>query len=231
MKSRRTKTLLLSTLVVLLIAVGAVVVFAQDGGAAPADETPAPLPPGHWRGHHGGYGDGQAELAEALGITVEELEEAQREAQITRITQAVEDGYLSTDQGNLMVAMVMLKDSLDRHALLAAALDMDVEELDAAIEDGTLREKLAESTPADLQKGMQEAFEAALQQAIDDKLITEEQADLVREHLGNGFGYHGRFGGHGRFSYPGFGHPNGGYGPGMFPGARQNSSLPPFQRF
>ena len=222
MKNRWTKTLLISALAVLIIAVGAIAVFAQDGDAPPADESPVPLPRGHWRGHHGGYGDGQAGLADALGITVEELEAAQREAKIAQITQAVEDGYLSKDQGNLMVAMILLKESIDRQALLASALEMDIEELEAAIEDGTLREKLGEVTPADLKQGMEDAFEEALQKAVDDMLITEEQVELVREHFGNGFGYHrGYGGGYGRGPSP-----HGGYGPGRYPGMHTNSPMP-----
>jgi hypothetical protein len=226
MKNKWTKTLLISALAVMVIAVGAIGVFAQEGDAAPADETPAPQPRGPWGGHHGGFGgDRQSDLAEALGITVEELEAAQQEAQAARIAQAVEDGYLTQDQGNLMLAMGALKGSLDRQEMLASALGLTVEELELALEDGTLHELMADVTPAELQEGMQAAFEAALQQAVDDLLITEAQAELVREHMedGFGFGYHG-FGGHGRGGHGRGGFNGGGAGQGGFPGARFNNN-------
>ena len=202
MKNRWTKTMLITALAVLLIAVGAIAAFAQD------DDTPAPKPHGYWQDER------QNDLAEALGITVEELEAAQKEAEMARITRAVDEGYLTTDQGNLMLALVTLKDSLDRHVLLASALGLTVEELDAAVEDGSLQDLLADMTPAELHDGMQEAFEAALEQAVDDLLITEEQADMVREHMEGGMGYHGqRFGGHGMGGYGRGGH-HGGMGMG-----------------
>jgi hypothetical protein len=72
-------------------------------------------------------------------------------------------------------------------------------------------------TPAQLQENMQAAYEATLQQAVQDNVITADQADLIREQAGSGFGFgpqfdfgfgghgrHGGFGGHGmgRFSAP-----------------------------
>ncbi|MDX1416843.1 MAG: hypothetical protein R3293_21755 [Candidatus Promineifilaceae bacterium] len=201
MKNRWKKALLMGALVVLVIAVGAVVVLAQNGGAAPDDEPAVTAVRGHWRGYHSDLGYHQEDLAAVLGITLEELEAAQREAKMMQIERAVDEGNLSMEQGNLMLAMVALKGAVDKHVLLAAALDMDVEELDAAIEDGSLHDRLAEVAPADLQAGLQEAFEAALQQAIDDMLITEEQAQQVRDQLGDGLGFkyhHHGFGRHGR---------------------------------
>lgn len=228
MKNRWTKTILVGVLVVMVIAVGAIVVFAQGGGSAPADDvTPAPLPRDHWRGHYGDFGYQQQDLADELGITVEQLEAAQREAKMKQIERAVDEGYLTVDQGNLMLAMVSLKDSIDQHALLAAALDLDVADLEAAVEDGTLHELLADVTPQELRDGMQEAFDAALQDAVDNLVITEEQAELVRDHLGGGFGmgFHHGFGPSGPHG-PGFGNSGGGY-----PGMRSNSSLPGRQNF
>jgi len=135
-----------------------------------------------------------------LGITVEDLEAAQQEAREARIAQLVEDGVLTLDQANLMLAMDALKQNIDRGALMAGVLGLTVEEFEAAREDGSLRDLLANITPAELQEKTQAAFDEVLQQAVDDNVITAEQAELIRENMGDGFGFGGHrgFGGHAR---------------------------------
>ena len=204
MKQKWTKTILISTLAVFVMAIGAVGVFAQTDDAASADEAAVVDPVFHGRGRggfpHGSDGDRQADLAEALGITVEELQAAQQEARASRISQLVEDGTLTLDQANLMLALDALKQNGDRSALMADVLGLTVEEFEEAREDGRLRDLLANITPAEMQEKAQEAFEEALQQAVADNVITADQADLVREHMGEGFGFgsHRGFGGHAR---------------------------------
>lgn len=227
MKNKWTKTILISTLAILVMAIGAVGVFAQTDDAATADQTTGvDVFHGHGRGGFpgGDHGDRQEELAAALGITVEELEAAQQEARAARIAQLVEDGVLTLDQANLMLAMDALKQNIDRDALMAGVLGISVEEFEAACEDGTLRDLLANITPAELQEKTQAAFEDALDQAVDDNVITAEQADLIRENTAGGFGFGGHhgFGGHGRPG--GFG----GRGSGSFsaPEDLQNSFAP-----
>jgi hypothetical protein len=201
MKNKWTKTILISMLAVLVMAIGAIGVFAQTDDAAPAEKATG-MDQFHGRGRggfpHGAGGDRQAELAEALGITVEELEAAQQEARAARINQLVEDGTLTLDQANLMLAMDALKQNIDRGTLMAGALDLSVEEFEAAREDGTLRDLLADITPAELQEKAQAAFEDALQQAVKDNIITADQAELIRENMDEGFGFgaHRGFGGH-----------------------------------
>jgi hypothetical protein len=205
MKNKWTKTILISMLAVLVMAIGSVGVFAQTDDAAPAEKA-NDVDQFHGRGcggfpgGHGAGGDRQAELAEALGITVEELEAAQQEAREARIAQLVEDGVLTLDQANLMLAMDALKKNIDRGALMAGVLGLSAEEFEAAREDGTLRDLLADITPAELQEKTQAAFEDALQQAVEDNVITAEQAELIRENMGEGFGFGGHrgFGGHAR---------------------------------
>jgi len=203
MKNKWTKTIMISMVAVLVLAIGAVAVFAQaDDGTG--DETTAEKPDFHGRGRggfpHGDQGDRQAELAEALGITIEELQAAQLEAKAARINQLVEEGTLTLDQANLMLAVDALKQSVDRGALMLEVLDLTAEEFEAAREDGSLRDLLSNITPAELQEKTQAAFEEALQQAVEDNVITDDQADLVREKMaeGAGFGGHRGFGGHGR---------------------------------
>jgi hypothetical protein len=226
MKNKRTKTVLISALAVMVMAVGAVGVFAQPGGAVPANEEAPAAPSFHGRGRggfpHGSSGDRQADLAAALGISVEELEAAQQEAHAARIGQLVEDGTLTRDEANLMLAMSALKQNIDRGALMAAAVGLTPEEFEAAREDGSLHDELENTTPAELQESMQAAFEAALQDAVAKNVITSEQADLIRENMADGFGFGGHhgFGGHARPG--GFG----GRGKGNLtaPGALQNTA-------
>ena len=218
MKNKWTKALLISVLAVMVIAIGAVGVFAQTDGAAPADEGAPAIPSFHGRGRggfpHGAGGERQADLAEALGITVEELEAAQQEAHAARIEQLVEDGTLTRDEANLMLAMSALKQSIDPGALMAAAVGLTPDEFAAAREDGSLRDLLANTTPAELQEKMQAAFEAALQDAVASNVITSEQESLILENMADGFGF--GFGGH--HGYDGHGRPGGfgGHGNGTF---------------
>ncbi len=208
MNNKWTKTLLISVLAVMVMAIGAVGVFAQTGGTAPADEGAPAVPSFRGHGHgwgafpHGAGGERQADLAEALGITVEELEAAQQEAHAARIEQLVEDGTLTRDEANLMLAMSALKQSIDPGALMAAAVGLTPDEFAAAREDGSLRELLANTTPAELQEKMQAAFEAALQDAVANNVITSEQESLILENMADGFGFgfggHHGVGGHGR---------------------------------
>jgi hypothetical protein len=205
MKNKWTKTILISMLAVLVMGIGAIAVFAQNGDAGAEEAVPmVEAFHGHGRGGFpGGHGDGedrQAELAEALGISIEELEAAQREVREARIAQMVEDGVITLDQANLMLAKDALNDYIDRNAIMAEVLGLTEEEFEAVREDGSLRDLLANITPAELQEKTQAAVEEALQQAVDDSVITTEQAELVRERMADGFGFgpHRGFGGHAR---------------------------------
>lgn len=227
MNRKMKRTILISVVAVLVLTIGAVGVFAQNDDAATADETTG-VDYFHGRGR-GGFPDGDhedrdAELAEALGISLEELEAAKQQVREARIAQMVEDGVLTLDQANLMLAKDALKDYIDRDALMAEVLGLAIEDYEAAREDGSLRDLLADITPAELQEKSQAAIENALQSAVDDNVITSDQADLVREQMEDGFGfsYHHGFGGHAR--------PRGFGGPGMddssTPDETQNTSAP-----
>jgi hypothetical protein len=229
MNKKWTKTILISVLAVLVMAIATAGVFAQADDTPEADQTTGiERCQGRGRGGfprgHGAGGDRQAELAEALGITADELEAAQQEVREARVAQLVEDGVLTLDQANLMLAMDALKGTIDRGALMPDVLGLTVEEFEAASEDGSLRDLLADITPAELQEKAQAAFAEALQQAVDNNVITAGQAGLIREHMDDGFGFgaHRGFGGHARPG--GFG----GRGKGNFtaPQDLQNSFAP-----
>ena len=63
---------------------------------------------GHWRGHrrhfgwHGDEDDGGAAFAEALGVTVAELEAARRQVALDRIDAAVADGKLTEERAEAL---------------------------------------------------------------------------------------------------------------------------------
>jgi len=132
---------------------------------------------------HGGRGDfsrsgvmtpgpqaGDQFLADALGITVEELQVAQQKANDAALAQAVEQGLLTQEQadaikardGRFPFAMIRqfgLKADIDMDALLADALGVTPDELTAA---------------------RQTARDAALDQAVADGKLTQEQADQMK---------------------------------------------------
>ena len=216
MKNRWSKTAIIGLIAVLVMSLGAIAVFAQDD-TTPDDTQARPALPYGRQGYHGGHHDGfhgrspgygganDEAMAEALGITVEELQAARQKAAAERIAQALEDGLLTRDQANTMLAMQALKGFLDREALMAQAFGLTAEEFAAAREAGTLFELLGDIDMTELHEKMQTAVEAAIDQAVDDNVITAEQAALVKEQLENGLGMHGGFGGSHHEFYRGHG--------------------------
>lgn len=195
--------------------VGAVVgATALAGASALAFPAQAAELSGGMRGLGIGRGlvDWWALLAEELGISVEELEEAVQAANSAAIGILVEEGVLSDDEAELARAAGALRDYIDHTALVAEALGMSRAELEAAIEEGSTLADLIEQQGLDRAtyiENLQAAREAALQQAVDDGVITGEQADQLQSG-----GFH-RFGpGHGPGSGPGGFGPGFGRGPG-----------------
>jgi hypothetical protein len=141
--------------------------------------------------------DPQALFAEALGITVEELEAAQQEAHLAAIQEAVEDGTITQEQADMMIAQINLQEYLDRDALLASALGITVEDVQAARDEdkdlATLVDELGLDA-ATVRLAMITARQEAIQQAVSDGVISQEQADQVIARPGPGFG--GPMGGH-----------------------------------
>lgn len=176
-----------------------------------------------FRGHHD-FDDNeqyQTFLADALaniGVTVEELQAAQEVAQDQLLDEMVAAGYIDADQANLIKAQKALKEYIDREALLEDVLGLSLEELQAAREAGTpLSELLGERTFEEFAAEMQAAHEAAVQQAIDDGVITADQAEQLQNGGMRGFG--GRGGHHGFGGRGGFG------GPGSFEGVAPTTGI------
>jgi hypothetical protein len=135
-----------------------------------ADDTPAVEQSRGWDERRGGNDE---LLAEALGITVEDLQAAHEEAAAAAIDQAVAEGLITEAQaeqlqergamgqfGGFMHPFFNLADSeIDPQALLAEALGITVEDLETA---------------------QASAQAAALAQAVEDGRITQEQADQMQ---------------------------------------------------
>ncbi|MCB0002455.1 MAG: hypothetical protein KDH86_07865 [Anaerolineae bacterium] len=136
---------------------------------AAASNVAAPV--AHGRGWNEGV-NGQTYLADALGITAEELQAAQQKAGEAALQQAVAEGLLTQEQADAMQARGLgmmhaqafgrgMAGNIDGQALLADALGISV---------------------ADLQAAQQKAENTALDQAVTDGRITQEQADQMKAH-------------------------------------------------
>lgn len=130
--------------------------------------------------------DYDALLASELGISVDELDAAREKAQDLALQAAVDSGKITQEQADLIKARQALMPYLDRQTLTAKVLGMSVDELQAALEDGsTIQELMAAQgmNAVDFQKAMLDAYQAAVEQAVQDGVITQAQAD---EFLNNG---------------------------------------------
>ena len=241
----------LIVLLALAALIGSSMTLAQDDTpeATPVPEVEeSPIVPGSGMGMMGmGHGRMQgprffngenydAALADELGITVDELNAARQAAKETVLQQLVADGTITQAQADAILSGEGLRSigPLMQHeemqAAIAGALGITVDELEAAHAAGKrLPELAAELGVAleDVQTAVQAAHEAAILQAVEDGLITQEQADWMLERhsngmgmgtgMGNGMGmgmpgggpHGGHHGGHGGFGPQGGGQGNG----------------------
>ena len=189
---------------VLALALGAVA-FVPQAVQAQDDEPEAPTTPwsdmrgmGGMRGgfeHPGmpGFGgdiDHEAYLAEALGISVEELQAARETARAKSLEEAIDKGYITEEQVAVMEARQAVMGYIDPEALK--------EELDAFKQGGA-------DLRSDLKAVFEEAMQAAVDQALENGDIDQDQADQFLEGgLGGKFGGRGSFPGRGGFPHPQF---------------------------
>ena len=213
MKTKKNWLILsIGVIVVLVLGLMGSVVLAQD--ATPEAEAPAQesvpntesLPGGQRFGGRGDFGRRMdngtwlENLAEALGITTDQLEAAQNEAYAASVADAVAAGQITQEQADQILAAQALKNAINRQEIMATALGMTVDELEAARADGqTLVDLMVAQSidSATLQANAQAAFEAAVQQAVADGVITQAQADAFLAQGGfnlfggGGGGHHG----------------------------------------
>ena len=82
---------------------------------------------------------------------------------------------------------LMAVDEATMHAAIAEALDMSIEEFEAAVAEGKTPFILAQERGidfAEVQASMDAVHIDALQQAVNDGLITQEQANWMHSHRG-----------------------------------------------
>lgn len=166
-------------------------------------------------GRFGGQIDFDAFLAEALGITVEELQAAYDQAHTAAVQQALDEGLITQEEADMMLARMELKAYLDREALTAKALGITPEELQAAYDEGKPLPVLIYELGLDratLRTNMQTAYDEALQQAVTDGVISQEQADQLQDGPGFGRGPGGIGGPHGPGRFEGGFGGRGGFG-------------------
>jgi len=166
-------------------------------------------------GGHGWFGfrvgiDYDTFLANALGITVDELQAARQEAREAAIADALAEGRITEEQAELLRAHAAVKEAIDTQSLVAGVLGMTVEELQQALVDGETPAAIIEGaglTVAEFRTALNEAYQAEIQELVDGGVITQDQADQILSSGfggGCGFGGFGRFGGSGFFRGPGF---------------------------
>lgn len=174
-----------------------------------------------WRGGFGRHGGNRsemdAELAAVLGISVEGLRAARDTAVANMVEKAVTEGELAPKEAERMTAARKLRSYVDPIALMAQALGMTTEEVQAALDSGKTPWDLAAEKNLDLGAAWQKlmaAGKAMLDQAVADGVITRQQADELFSRRGRGFFGKGGFGP--GFMGRGFGrrHGHGGWGHG-----------------
>lgn len=236
--------MILGGMLALALVFGAAASFAQtDDGTdttipeteteegSTTDDSTTQIPTERWGGHHGngGSSSNNEALAEALGITVDELTAAKTEARTASINQAVADGLLTQEQADELLANGggRWSRSSNYDVYLAEALGISEEELQAArtevytaqlaemVTAGTITQEQADLMLAQkavenyvdteaLQAALQAAYADAVAQALADGVITQDQATQLLETqtfnfpgFSNGFGGGGHHGHHG----------------------------------
>ncbi|MFT7586938.1 MAG: hypothetical protein ACI9EW_003378 [Cellvibrionaceae bacterium] len=171
----------------------------------------------------------QALFADELGITTEALQTAHEAVKAAHQAEALANGDITQEQIDTMEARKAVAETIDQKALMAGILGVTTEELDTAKADGTIRDLVEASgkTREELKAAGEEAYAAAVAQAVTDGVITQEQADLIEAagFGGKGFGgrSHGKHGngqGGGRGGFNG----NGGRGNGGNENANNNDA-------
>ena len=140
-------------------------------------------------GRFGGDIDYDALLADALGITVEELQSGREKADLAALEEAVAKGYITEEQASLMKARAALEKYIDRNELTAKALGITVEDLESALQNAKTFKDLLDESGLDAETfhtNLQAAYKEAIQQAVTDSVITQDQADLLLEQELNG---------------------------------------------
>lgn len=216
------KRLLVGTAMVLAVVAGMAAVLVQSASAQDAQAATQRAPMGREAPGEGGMpwapmdgpqkGDGRygqpdgidrdGLLAEALGITVEQLRSARQKAEEAAIGLMRESGAITDEQAELLLARLKVCSYLDPETLRAEALGISVEELQAAREAGKSERDLMDELGIDRQTyrdNLRAARDRAIDRAVADGVITAEQAAALKDGGGMaaGSGQRGGMRGHG----------------------------------
>jgi hypothetical protein len=126
-------------------------------------------------------------LADALDISVEELQQARDEARSSGLEQAVDQGIITQEEADGILAFIALSGAIERGELVAEALVISVDQLEEArLENKSLPELIEEQglTPADFRENLVDAFETAVEEAASEGEISQEQADIIMNKQG-----------------------------------------------
>lgn len=134
--------------------------------------------------------DYEASLAAELGITVDELDAARTNAHALQLQAAVDSGALTAEQAEQMRAHMAVRSYIDRETMLANALGISVEDLQAARAEGKSPSDLITElglNTEDVTTALKAALSEVINQAVADGKLTQEQADLLLadEHFNN----------------------------------------------
>ena len=135
------------------------------------------------------------EIAEELGVDIESVKATLEAAKTDAVNQAVEDGTITQEQADQILSGEGrpgrggrdggLRGIIDReamHIVVADALGITVDELEAYHEEGMRLPEIAEELGVDIEsvKATLEAAKTdAVNQAVEDGTITQEQADQI----------------------------------------------------
>ncbi len=204
--------LILGGIGALVIVFGVGFISVQDVGASPLIQGEGPGRPG------GPSGDYTEALAEALGITVDELYTAQESVREARLAEAVESGMMTEEQAARIVdhersGLPIRGRLLGEEFMIALADELGIspEELDQAqaqvredfivqgVQEGVISTDQMElmearnAVRAYMKDALHDAMEDAIEHALSDGAISSDQADLLRNRMEGGFPDRGAF--------------------------------------
>ena len=146
------------------------------------------------------------EIAEELGVDIDSVKATIEAAKTDAVNQAVADGEITQEQADQLLSgegrrggrgglMAQIFDRDAKHAVVANALGITVDELEAYHEDGTRLPEIAEELGVDIESvkaAVETAKTDAVNQAVEDGTITQEQADQLLSGEGRRGGRGGR---------------------------------------
>jgi hypothetical protein len=123
-------------------------------------------------------------LAQALGIAPEALDEARWSAFLATLDEAVAEGYLAQQAADRLVAQALIRQSATRDELIAAGLGITVDELQEARQEGKTVRQLVDDLGLDattIGQNLAAFLEDLILQAASDGQINEQQAQRFLE--------------------------------------------------